>query len=717
MTIQTATARKVHSFPSDAQVMGTTAEALPVIVKGIASRVVLDRKRGTATKVYRKHFLVRLLYWLSFQAPFPYLSNIAALKAAQYRRRIAGLITKFFLGRDVVAPTLEVRPEGDGYAFVTEYVSGTSPRDRKQARAFLGRVTEAFIQSGLPTWQVTPNNPRAVGNLIETENGDYRIIDLESNVVTPMMPLSGLWGAAREAHLPAFDDIDVPRLRSFVCEHRTELKTTLGEKDFRALQKAINRYAWYERRWHESEPRLWGRIARFAARAVDVPAHIRRLRARAGGGQEMAEGFIRRGIDDWQQEKHLTAQQASALRDALSTPEVATVMVHFGAHMAISVPLRFPLGSIARALWTLTFRARLEWSVFCGKAEQRSARAIHSLPVALFAALPGVGGFAYLLTKPLRRHRALVVIAFDRMLRKIPFRVYQRLHLSALMTWLAASGQKQPRTARDWGWLKPSRLAGTAKSGLASLRPYRGMIIGVMAFNAAAVVAGGAYLAVTGSLSAFAEYGPITTLKVMESLAAGALGVLIYRRFWSQPGAEGRPGAAGSFFWLVAGLGLGWLAVDDYLQIHERVGAALLGSSVPLLNNVDDVIVLGYGVLALATIALFYREIMSSRPVVTLLVAGVSFGLLMLTVDFFVPEGLFVAGLEDPAHVSAVGLVLAAFAVKYRQVGVKAQAADERLVAEGPAPARELSFAMSQERREVVPAAELATARCAECVS
>jgi hypothetical protein len=127
--------------------------------------------------------------------------------------------------------------------------------------------------------------------------------------------------------------------------------------------------------------------------------------------------------------------------------------------------------------------------------------------------------------------------------------------------------------------------------------------------------------------------------------------------------------------------------------------------------------VLGYGVLALATIALFYREIMSSRPVVTLLVAGVSFGLLMLTVDFFVPEGLFVAGLEDPAHVSAIGLVLAAFAVKYRQVGVQAQAADERLVAEGPAPAREFSFAMSQERREVVPAAEYATARCAECVS
>ena len=79
--------------------MGTQTEALPVTVNGIASRVVLDQQQGTATKVYRKHFLVRLLYWLAFQAPFPYISNIAALKAARYRRRIAGLITKFYLGR------------------------------------------------------------------------------------------------------------------------------------------------------------------------------------------------------------------------------------------------------------------------------------------------------------------------------------------------------------------------------------------------------------------------------------------------------------------------------------------------------------------------------------------------------------------------------------------------------------------------------------------
>ncbi len=677
MTILTATKPKVTDTPFDAPVTRTADESKPVTVKGIASRVVLDKKEMTATKVYRKHFLVQLLYWLAFQAPFPYRSNRAALMAAQYRRRIAGLITKFFLGRDVVAPTIAVRPEGEGYAFVTRYVIGTSPRDKKRARAFLGRVTEAFIRSGLPTWQVTPNNPRAVGNLIETEDGDYRIIDLESNVVTPMMPLSGLWGAAREAHLPAFDDIDVPRLQSFVCEHRTELELTLGVKDFRALQRAIHRYACYERQWHDNEPRLWGRLARFAARAIDVPAHIRGLRERAGGGQQAAEGFIRRGIDEWEEEGRLTSGEASKLRDALSTPEVASVLVHFGAHMAISVPLRFPFGSIARALWTLTFRARIEWSALRGKSEQRSARGIHSLPVALVAALPGVGSFAYILAKPLRRYRALPVITLDRTLRKFPFHVYERLHLSALTTWLARSRQSdEPRRARDWSWLKPSRLASAAWSGIASLRPYRRMVSGVLAFNVTAVAAGGLYLALTGSHGAFGEMGPITTLKVAELLTAGTLGVLAYGRFWRQPGAEKLPGAPGSFFWLAGGLGLGWLALDGYLQIHERLGDALLGSGLPLLNHADDAIVLGYGLLGLAMITVFFREIVSSRPVLTLLVAAASFGALMIMVDFFVPETFFLSGVQNPAHVAAVSSLLAAFAIKYRQVSAETSAAD-----------------------------------------
>ncbi|MFQ6019488.1 MAG: hypothetical protein ACE5KW_01905, partial [Dehalococcoidia bacterium] len=641
-------------------------EALPVTVSGIASRVVLDRKQGTATKVYRRHFLVRLLYWLAFQAPFPYRSNRAALKAAQYRRRIASLITKFVLGRDIVAPVLEVRPEGDGYAFVTGYVNGTKPRDKQRARQFLGRITEAFIQVGLPTWQVTPHNPRAVGNLIETEDGDYRIIDLESNVVTPMVPLSGLWGAAREAHLPAFDDVDVPRLRTFVCEHRTELGTTLGERDFRALQKAVDRYAWYERRWHDGEPRLWGRLARFVARALDVPAHIRGLKERARGGQEMAEGFIHRGIDDWEREGHLTARQTSMLRAALTKPEVASVLVHLGAHMAISVPLRFPVGSIARSLWTLGFRAKLEVRALRGH-RANGARAVHSLPVALLAAVPGVGTFAYLLAKPLRSNRALAVIALDRMLRKLPFRLYQRMHLSALTTWLARPKSSSHRPRGRSRRPRLGEVAAAAGTRLAGLAPDRRLIASVLALNAAVLIAASAYDFFSGRSLLLNERGLVPTTDALQLLAAGILGQLAFLRFWQRPRVSDRGEAAGIFFWLFAGWGLTFFAIDDYFSIHERLGDWLAGNGLLpnlLTNNMDDVIILGYAVAAVAGVYLFRHELLARRPSSALLAVGVVAAALMVGVDLYAVGPL--KPLEFPVQVSAVALLFLAFMIRYR---------------------------------------------------
>jgi hypothetical protein len=77
-------------------------------VKGIASDVVLDSAAGEAIKVYRRQPLISALYRLMFQAPFPYVSNHAALHAARHRRIIAGLVTRYMLGRDLVAPVIRV---------------------------------------------------------------------------------------------------------------------------------------------------------------------------------------------------------------------------------------------------------------------------------------------------------------------------------------------------------------------------------------------------------------------------------------------------------------------------------------------------------------------------------------------------------------------------------------------------------------------------------
>ena len=59
--------------------------------RSIASVVRLNPVQGTATKAYQPPLLVRILYWLAFQAKFPYVSNGIALQAGDYRRKVAEL--------------------------------------------------------------------------------------------------------------------------------------------------------------------------------------------------------------------------------------------------------------------------------------------------------------------------------------------------------------------------------------------------------------------------------------------------------------------------------------------------------------------------------------------------------------------------------------------------------------------------------------------------
>ena len=62
------------------------------LASSIASTVVLNPEEGTATKIYKPPGLVRLLYWVAFQAKFPYEHNRAASTIEQRwtRQPIAG---------------------------------------------------------------------------------------------------------------------------------------------------------------------------------------------------------------------------------------------------------------------------------------------------------------------------------------------------------------------------------------------------------------------------------------------------------------------------------------------------------------------------------------------------------------------------------------------------------------------------------------------------
>ena len=107
----------------------------------------------------------------------------------------------------------------------------------------------------------------------------------------------------------------------------------------------------------------------------------------------------------------LTRVEAAALHEELPRllAESGYVLRHLGAHAAIAsvflldvVPL--PLGTACRVLWVAGSRV---WETLFGTP----ARArIHSLPVLLVAAIPGLGYAAYLL--PLRRENETAAFLF-----------------------------------------------------------------------------------------------------------------------------------------------------------------------------------------------------------------------------------------------------------------------------------------------------------------
>ena len=329
-------------------------------------------------------------------------------------------------------------------------------------------------------WQVTPYNPRAVGNLMEKDRGMYRIIDLESNLVAPLMPISGVIGAIRQGTFPTFDDIDISKLDAYIAHNSAGITAAIGDARFAELVESAAAYRASADAW-QSEKRIISRTLKFALKLVDVPTWIRGLRRVTASSTTMADRFVQRGIETWVEEGHINQAEATRLRVAANTPEVASALTHLGAHIAMTVPLRFPLGSIARAGWTAGMRTQAEWrALFNKKYSAASARQEHTALVAGVSLIPGLGAAAYMLSKPLRSNRELAVIAFDHMLRKTPFGLYQRFHVSALTVWQAKQSTETARTSVRQGFV----------DRISMLRPHAAVISAVFAVNLAIVTAG-----------------------------------------------------------------------------------------------------------------------------------------------------------------------------------------------------------------------------------
>ena len=217
-----------------------------------ASAVVLDANAGTATKHFRPPAIIQAMYWTAFQSRFPYDHNRDALEATTYRRRIAGLLTRYRFGKDLVAPVLEIDWSSGKPSMITELIPGQEAENDEPAKEFLGDVSELFANAGLPVWQLNPRNPHAHTNLILTPEGDYKIVDLESAIVTPF-PASGQFRSAlRRGAFPIFDDIDFDRLRAFVASNQVEMHSALGAEGIWELEKSITDAERSITAWHRS---------------------------------------------------------------------------------------------------------------------------------------------------------------------------------------------------------------------------------------------------------------------------------------------------------------------------------------------------------------------------------------------------------------------------------------------------------------------------------
>jgi hypothetical protein len=128
----------------------------------------------------------------------------------------------------------------------------------------------------------------------------------------------------------------------------------------------------------------------------------------------------------------------------------------------------------------------------------------------------------------------------------------------------------------------------------------------------------------------FGERKAGTYLSFLNLVATGAMAGVIARRLGPVPFAR---------FWRLAAIGVVWLGCDDLFTLHERIDRgihAVLGwdPDDPITDHLDDLIVAGYGVLALLLAHRYRVEL--ARLTWMHLVLGGAFGLFtgMVVADF-----------------------------------------------------------------------------------
>jgi len=96
-------------------------------------------------------------------------------------------------------------------------------------------------------------------------------------------------------------------------------------------------------------------------------------------------------------------------------------------------------------------------------------------------------------------------------------------------------------------------------------------------------------------------------------------------------------------FWLAVCAGALFLGLDEQLQFHERGGSLVETTSIgktQLFRNWNDLVVIGYGVIALAVGAVFHKEVLRSRVFAAFLALGFSFYVIHTAIDSLLPVSI-----------------------------------------------------------------------------
>ncbi|GAB5510587.1 MAG: hypothetical protein Rhims3KO_19880 [Hyphomicrobiales bacterium] len=186
-------------------------------------------------------------------------------------------------------------------------------------------------------------------------------------------------------------------------------------------------------------------------------------------------------------------------------------------------------------------------------------------------------------------------------------------------------------------------------------------IVGVLAYIMVSIV----FAPSDQPLYHFSEEGAITALSTVFLAMSSALGLAVfYLRMedWK----------SGGLFWLVLGVGCAFLALDEQLMFHERGGQAIELSSVgatETFRNWNDVIVIGYGVVALAIAGFFGREILRCRVFALVFLVGFAFYAVHTGIDSILPTTIAWKDIpEESAKLLSVFFLFLALCAQYLAV-------------------------------------------------